>query len=83
MDAKRGLFGGGRARSNGLVTLASTFREDYHTTMRIIYSTRNVEIPAGGVYDTAVCFYSVVADCVVMKWIAVPANSLMLFQMDL
>jgi hypothetical protein len=51
--------------------------------MRIIYSTRNVEIPAGGVYDTAVCFYSVVADCVVMKWIAVPANSLMLFQLDL
>jgi hypothetical protein len=67
MDAKRGLFGGGRARSNGLVALASTFREDYHTTMRIIYSTRNVEIPAGGVHDTAVWFYSVVADCVVYE----------------
>ncbi len=29
-------------------SLGYIFREENHTTMRVIYSTRNVEIPAGG-----------------------------------
>jgi hypothetical protein len=32
----------------GDLLLGYIFREEYHTTMRIIYSTRNVEVPAGG-----------------------------------